>query len=168
MRPTDKTRKLNRDPFDALSIPNYVIKKGPSHGARRGNTERQRINHAAHVAAKRQIKRDITRFWHDFKIVQLTERHRSRLDGAKNSAHATTQIQKKTIHTRLQQKSVKDVKTVGYWYSTAKGENGPMNQREDYAEAIRIKDRLYEESGEGNTKIHRSKQVGQRENQPFS
>ena len=33
LRPTDKTRKLNRDRFDALSIPNYVIKKGPSAGS---------------------------------------------------------------------------------------------------------------------------------------
>ena len=32
--------------------------------------------------------------------------------------------------------------------------NGPMNQREDCAEPIRIKERLYEESGEGNTKIN--------------
>ena len=36
LRRTDKTRKLNRDRCDALSIPNYVIKKGPSHGVRHG------------------------------------------------------------------------------------------------------------------------------------
>ena len=50
----------------------------------------------------------------------------------------------------------------------SQGKNGPMNQREDHAEAKRIKERLYEESGEGNTKIHPGKQVRQRENQPFS
>ena len=33
-------------------------------------------------------------------------------------------------------------------------ETGPMNQREDYFEAKRIKDRLYEEAGEGKTTIH--------------
>ena len=43
LRPSDKNRKLNKDRFDVLSIPNYVIKNGPSHGARHGNTERQRI-----------------------------------------------------------------------------------------------------------------------------
>ena len=43
-----------------------------------------------------------------------------------------------------------------------------MNQREDCADAKRIKERLYEESGEGSTKIHPSKQVRQGENQPFS
>ena len=54
LRPTDKTRKSDRDRFDALSIPNYVIKKDPSHRARHGHTERQRIYHAAHVAAKKK------------------------------------------------------------------------------------------------------------------
>ena len=67
--------------FDSLSIPNYVIKQGPSHGAPHGNTERQRIYHAA-----RQIKRDLKLYWLDFKIVHFTERHRSRFDGTKNSA----------------------------------------------------------------------------------
>ena len=46
LRPTDKTRKLNKDRFDVLSIPHYVIKKGTSHGARHGNTEKQIVYHA--------------------------------------------------------------------------------------------------------------------------
>ena len=69
----EKTRKSNRDRFDTLSIPRYVIKKGPLHGARHGNTEGQRIYHAAHNAAKRARKREINPSWTDFKIVQLTE-----------------------------------------------------------------------------------------------
>ena len=42
-RLSDKVRKLNKDLFDVLSIPNYVIKKEASYGARHGNTERQII-----------------------------------------------------------------------------------------------------------------------------
>ena len=44
------------------SIPDYVIKKGPSHGARHGNTERQRIYNAAHTAVKKAKKKghDVT------------------------------------------------------------------------------------------------------------
>ena len=40
------------------------------------------------------------------------------------------------------------------WVSVlnSQGKKGPMKQREDYAEAIRIKERLHEESGEGSTK----------------
>ena len=48
------------------------------------------------------------------------------------------------------------------------GPNSPMNQREDYHEAINIKDRLYEEFGKDNTKLHPSEQVRQRPGQPFT
>ena len=57
LRPSDKHRKLNKDRFDVLSTPNYVIKKGPSHRARDGNTERQRIYFAAHNAARKARKK---------------------------------------------------------------------------------------------------------------
>ena len=60
MRPTDKTRKLNKDRFDVLSIPHYVIKKGPSPGARHGNTEKQIVYHAANAAAKKAVKKGYT------------------------------------------------------------------------------------------------------------
>ena len=39
LRPSHKVRKLNSDRYDVLSIPNYVIKKGPSHGRRHGKAE---------------------------------------------------------------------------------------------------------------------------------
>ena len=55
--PTDKTRKLNKDRFDTLSIPNCVIKNCPTHGARHGNTEKQIIYHVAHNAYKRSLKK---------------------------------------------------------------------------------------------------------------
>ena len=43
-----------------------------------------------------------------------------------------------------------------------------MNQREDFHEAIKIKERLYEESSKGNTRLHPSEQVRQRPDQPFA
>ena len=39
----ESRRKFNKLRLDALSIPNYVIKKGPTHGARHGKTEVQKI-----------------------------------------------------------------------------------------------------------------------------
>ena len=60
LRPSDKVRKLNSDRYDVLSIPNYVIKKSPFHGARHGNTERQRIHHAAHVSSIKAEKKGFT------------------------------------------------------------------------------------------------------------
>ena len=48
------------------------------------------------------------------------------------------------------------------------GPNGPMNQREDYQEAIRIKERLYQEAGHADPRLHPREQVRQRPNQPFA
>ena len=39
---SESRRQFNKLRLDALSIPNYVIKKGPTHGARHGKTEVQR------------------------------------------------------------------------------------------------------------------------------
>ena len=39
-----------------------MIKKGPSHGARHGNTERQIIYYAAHNAARKEYKSMLDRF----------------------------------------------------------------------------------------------------------
>ena len=117
---------------------------------------------------KRQRKRDMTPYWHDFKIVQLTESHRSRLDGTGNSAHATTQIAEEDHSHEATAEERKIRENSWVLVLNTQGENGPMNQREDYAEATRIKERLYEESGEGNTKNHISKQVRHRESQSFS
>ena len=54
---TEKTRKLLKDRFDTLSIPNCVIKKGPTHGARHGNTEEQRTHHVVYNTYKRCRKK---------------------------------------------------------------------------------------------------------------
>ena len=56
---TEKTRKLLKDRFDTLSIPNCVIKNRPTHGARHGNTEEQRIHHMAYNAWKKCRKKKI-------------------------------------------------------------------------------------------------------------
>ena len=54
---TKKTRQMNRERLVTLPIPHYVTKKGPLRGARHGNTERQRIYHAVHIAAERGRKK---------------------------------------------------------------------------------------------------------------
>ena len=50
-------RKFNKLRLDALSIPNYVIKKGPTHGGRHGKTEVQKEYHQAWNAWKRCCKK---------------------------------------------------------------------------------------------------------------
>ena len=116
---------------------------------------------------KRQIKGDMTLYWNDFRIVQFAESHSSRSDATKQSAHTTTKFQKK-IHTYVcSAEEHKRCQNSWVLILNSQGTNGPMKQREDYADAIRIKERLYEEFGEGRTKLHPSNQVRQRANQPF-
>ena len=50
---SESRRKFNKLRPDAISIPNYVIKKGATHGARHGKTEVQREYHMAPNAWKR-------------------------------------------------------------------------------------------------------------------
>ena len=49
---SESRRKFNKLRLDALSIPNYVIKNGRSHGARHGKTKEQREYHLAWNAWK--------------------------------------------------------------------------------------------------------------------
>ena len=53
----ESRRKLNKLRLDAISFPNYVIKKGPDHGARHGITEEQKECHMAWNPWKRCCKR---------------------------------------------------------------------------------------------------------------
>ena len=48
MQPTERSRQMNKDRFDVLSIPGYVIKKNPTHGARHGPSVRQWMYFKAH------------------------------------------------------------------------------------------------------------------------
>ena len=54
---SESWRKFNKLRLDALSIPNYVIKKGRTHGARHGKTEEQKEYHLAWNAWKRCCKK---------------------------------------------------------------------------------------------------------------
>ena len=52
MQPTERNRQLKKTRYDVLSIPGYVNKKDPSHGARHGPTMRQKIYHKAYDMLK--------------------------------------------------------------------------------------------------------------------
>ena len=53
----ESRRKFQKLRLDALSFPHYVIKKGPTHGARHGKNEVQREHHLAWNAWKRCCKK---------------------------------------------------------------------------------------------------------------
>ena len=53
---SESRRNFNKLRLDAISVPDYVIKKGATHGARHGKTEVQREYHMAWNAWKRCCK----------------------------------------------------------------------------------------------------------------
>ena len=59
LRENESSRHLHQWRLDALSIPNYVIKKERPHGARHGKTEAQKEHFIAHNARKRCIKKNL-------------------------------------------------------------------------------------------------------------
>ena len=65
MQPSERNRQLNKARYDVLSIPGYVIKKNPTHGARRGPSVRQTKHHKAHDILRKARKHKSGGRWHD-------------------------------------------------------------------------------------------------------
>ena len=120
-------------------------KKGPLHGARHGNTERQRIYHAVHIAAKRAKKkgyysileyRASARDWMGRSLLHTNEDHRYVCTAEEHKRRENSWV----------------------LVLNSQGKNGPMKQREDYAEATKIKERLHIPANKyGKERINRSR-----------
>ena len=115
---------------------------------------------------KSQRKRIANPYRTDSRIALVVENHKSTSDGPKNIAHAWMRLPKITPIATAAERNRRENAWVLVLNSS--GPKGSMNQREDDAEARRIKDRLYEESGKGNTRLHPSEQVRQRPGQSFA
>ena len=63
--------KLIKDRYDVLSIPNCAMKKGPSHGARHGPTERWIICSTAHNALRKATRTNYKSLLDRFRRCQL-------------------------------------------------------------------------------------------------
>ena len=57
--PVELTRQLSRERFDALTIPNFVINKGGSRGARHGKSEAQREYHGAKACLRKSAQEQV-------------------------------------------------------------------------------------------------------------
>ena len=116
---TESRRKFNKLRLDALSIPHYVIKKGPSHGGRHGKTTKQRKYHLAWNASNRCCKKVDSQGGHlqiftiDFSEIQFIVNHNSQSDGQNKSAKRWTNMQKKTIHIISLQRNIEDTEDNG-------------------------------------------------------
>ena len=151
-KPEEKLKILR---LDAISIPNYVIKKGATHGARHGKTEVQREYHMAWNAWKRccetvdsqgehftgihdRFLRDPVYIVNPQLAIGWSEQKCKKWDELAKEDHTY----KLTPEERRRYK--------GQWYLTLNkaGKNGPMTLRPDYRAAVMMKNRLHHESGE--------------------
>ena len=149
----ESRRKFNKLRLDALSIRNYVIKKGPTHGARHGKTEVQR-EYLTWNAWKRCCKKVDSqgdhftgihdRFLRDpaYRESQIaigwTEQKCKEWDELAEEDH--------TYHLTPEEKK----RYQGQWYLTVnkEGKNGPVNFRSGFGAAVSLKNRLHRESVE--------------------
>ena len=161
-----KFKNYKKDRYDVLSIPDYVIKKAhlTEHDT---ETQRQRIYHSPRLTqkAKKNVYISILerflkspRYRESQISIGWNEEHCARDDAiaAEDHSYITTASER--------------LRRVNTWVLVlnCSGPNGPMNQRADYAEAKIIKERVYEESGKGNTRLHPCEQDRQRPGQPFT
>ena len=108
----ESRRKFHKLRLDAISIPNYVIKKGRSHGAGHGKTEEQKDYQSGKDAARKlTLKVDILQvFTIDFSEIQFIVNHNSQSDGQNKSAKSGMNLHKRTIHIISLQKNREDTK----------------------------------------------------------
>ena len=132
---------------------------------KRANTERQRICHAAHVSANKARENCYNSILD--RLLNCPIGRASQIQIGWNEEHCAQSAAADHSYIGTAEERTRREKS---WVLVleSSGKNGPMNQREDYAEAINIKERLFEEYREGNTRLHPSEQVRQRAIQPFS
>ena len=110
---------LNKLRLDALSIPNYVITKGRSHGARHGKPKNKKSTiwlgmRGRDAARKLTLKVHILQvFTIDFSEIQFIVNHNSQSDGQNKSAKSGTNLQKKTTNIVSLQRKREDTKGNG-------------------------------------------------------
>ena len=135
-------------------IPNYVLKKGTTNGARHGKTEVQREYHLAWDAWKRCCKKVDSQGEHftgihDRFLRDPVHRESQRAIGwSEQKCKEWDELAKEDHTHKLTPEEKRRYK--GHWYLTLNktGKNGPMKLRSDYRAAVKMKKRLHYELGE--------------------
>ena len=151
---SESRRKFNKLRLDALSIPDYVIKKSATHGVRQGKTEVQKEYHLAWNAWKRCCKKvdsqgeHFTGIHDRFLRDPVSRESQLAIGWTEQKCKEWDELAKEdhTYHlTREEKRRYK-----GQWYLTLNkaGKNGPMKLRSDYRATVMMKNRLHHEPGE--------------------
>ena len=146
---SESRRNCDRLRMDALSIPNYVIKKGATHGARHGKTEVQRGYRLAWNAWKRCCKKvdsqgeHFTGIHDRFSEIQFIVNHNSQSDGQNKKCNEWNELAQEDHTYKLTPEEKRRYK--GHWYLTLNktGKNGTMKLRSDYRAAVIMNNRLH-------------------------
>ena len=149
-----ESRKFNKLRLDALTIPNNVIKKGRTHGARHGKTEEQKEYHTAWNAWKRCCKRvdsqgeHFTGIHDRFLRDHVYRESHLAIGWTEQKCKETNELAKEDDKYHLTPEEFRRYQ--GQWYLTLNksGKNGPMRLRSDFRAAVSLKNRLHRESGE--------------------
>ena len=116
---SESRRKFHKLRLDAISIPDFVIKKGATHDSRHGKTEVQREYHMIWNAWKRCCKKVDSKvnilqvFTIDFSEIQFIVNHNLESDGQNKSAKSGMNLRKKIIHINSLQRKREDTKDTG-------------------------------------------------------
>ena len=152
---SESRRKPNKLRLDALSIPNYLIKKGLTHGTRHVKTGIQRESTTSlgirgrDAVRKSTLKVNISQvFTIDFSEIQFIVNHISELDGQNKSAKSGMNLHNKTIHIKLTPEEKRRYKGQRSLTLNKAGKNRPLKLRSEFRAAVSMKNRLHHESGE--------------------
>ncbi len=160
--------QTNKDRFDILSIPNYVIHKGVFRGRRCGTSDAQQLYHKAHDSSRKSRKKGYESILERFQLSEEYIDSQTKIGWTEETCDHLDKIaaqDQSYTATREEEMRYAHVWKVSL---NSSGSNGPMNQRPDYAEAVREKERLPKEAVKECSNIHPSQQTRQRYNHPFS
>ena len=151
---SESRRKFHKLRLDALSIPNYVIKKGRSHGARHGKTEEQKEYHIAWNAWKRCCKKVDSQGGHFTGIHDRVPRDpvycesQLAIGWTEQKCEELDELAKEDHTYHLSPEEFRRYQ--GQWYITLNrsGKNVPMKLRSDFRTVVSMKNRLHHESGQ--------------------
>ena len=151
---SETRRNFNRLRLDALSIPDYVIKKGATHGARHGKTEVQRKYHLPWNAWKscwKKVDSQVEHFTgvHDrFFRDPVYREPQVAVGWSEQECNEWDELEKEDHTYKLSPEEKRRYKGQRYLTLKKAGKNGPMKLRSDYRADVLMKNRLHHESGE--------------------
>ena len=145
---------FNRLRLDATSVPDYVIKKAATHGARHGKIEVQREHHLAWNARKRCCKKVDSQGEHFTGVHDRFLRDpvycesQLAIGWSEQTCKEWDELAKEDHTYKLTLEEKRRYK--GQWYLTLNksGKNGPMKLQSDHGAAVMVKNRIHHESGE--------------------